>query len=96
MTTARPPQPAVKDSAEKDRATVYLQVKEILTTRAGLPAGPIVPEASLAQAGIDSMAVTVLSMALEDTTGLVIDEDDLSAAPSVAALADLIAHRAAA
>jgi len=80
---------------QKGTATVYPQLKEILVTHAGLPADAIVPEATLAEAGIDSMAVTVLSMALEDT-GLMIDEDDLSTAPSVAALADLIASRAAA
>ncbi|MYT29874.1 MULTISPECIES: acyl carrier protein [unclassified Streptomyces] len=74
---------------------MYAQLKELLIARAGLPGEPIVPEASLARAGIDSMAVTVLSMALEDELGVVIDEDELSAAPSVAALADLIAARAA-
>ncbi|KPC60268.1 acyl carrier protein [Streptomyces chattanoogensis] len=72
---------------------MFDQLKELLTTRAGLPGGPIVPEASLARAGVDSMAVTVLSMALEDQLGVVIDEDELSAAPTVAALADLIALR---
>ncbi|ANZ20898.1 acyl carrier protein [Streptomyces noursei] len=72
---------------------MYAQLKELLITRAGLPGEPIVPEASLARAGIDSMAVTVLSMALEDVLGLVIDEDELSAAPTVADLADLIARR---
>ncbi|MFB7629668.1 acyl carrier protein [Streptomyces sp. NPDC056149] len=75
---------------------MYEQLKDLLITRAGLPGEPLVPEASLAGAGIDSMAVTVLSMALEDVMGLVIDEDELSAAPSVAALAELVAERAAA
>ncbi|MFE6686987.1 acyl carrier protein [Streptomyces sp. NPDC057743] len=75
---------------------MYDQLKDLLVTRAGLPGEPIVPEASLAAAGIDSMAVTVLSMALEDVMGVAIDEDELSAAPSVAALAELIADRAAA
>ncbi|MER6048032.1 acyl carrier protein [Streptomyces sp. NPDC001793] len=74
---------------------MYAQLKEILIVRAGLPGEPIVPEASLARAGIDSMAITVLSMALEDELNVVIDEDELSAASSVAALADLIAARAA-
>ncbi|KUL38800.1 hypothetical protein ADL22_16105 [Streptomyces sp. NRRL F-4489] len=75
---------------------MFDQVKELLITRAGLPGGPIVPEVSLARAGIDSMAVTVLSMALEDELGVEIDEDELSAAPTVAALAELIARRAGA
>jgi acyl carrier protein len=76
-------------------STMYVQLKEILTHHAGLPAGPITPEASLAQAGVDSMAVTVLSMTLEDKLGLVIHEDELSKVASVGALADLVANRAA-
>jgi acyl carrier protein len=71
------------------------ELKGILTTQAGLPAGPITPEATLARAGIDSMAVTVLSMHLEDRMGLVIPEKELAGVPTVGALADLIAGRAA-
>ncbi|MGD3108832.1 acyl carrier protein [Streptomyces sp. YGL11-2] len=75
---------------------MFVQLKKILTGQAALPADPIVPDATLAQAGIDSMAVTVLSMVLEDNMGLVIDEDELSKAATVAELADLIARRASA
>ncbi|MFD7711350.1 acyl carrier protein [Streptomyces sp. NPDC059785] len=70
------------------------KVKGILTAQAGLPAAPITPEATLARAGIDSMAVTVLSMQLEDQLGLFITEKELSRAPTVAALAELVAGRA--
>ncbi|WP_320781214.1 acyl carrier protein [Streptomyces sp. CRN 30] len=69
-------------------------IKHVLVSKAGLPADPITPDATLLQAGIDSMAVTVLSMALEDRLGLVLTEHTLSQAPTVAALADLVAERA--
>lgn len=69
-------------------------IKQILTTRGGLPAHPIVPDATLAEAGVDSMAVTVLSMVLEERLGLVISEDELVTAPTVSALAELVSDRA--
>ncbi|MGW7268007.1 acyl carrier protein [Streptomyces sp. NPDC054842] len=71
------------------------ELKSILTTQAGLPAAPITPDATLAGAGIDSMAVTVLSMHLEDRMGLVIPEKELARVPTVGALADLISGRVA-
>ncbi|MCW8098394.1 MULTISPECIES: acyl carrier protein [Streptomyces] len=71
------------------------ELKGILTAQAGLPPAPITADATLADAGIDSMAVTVLSMQLEDRMGLFLTEDELSCAPTVNALADLIASRAA-
>ncbi|MCX4238576.1 acyl carrier protein [Streptomyces sp. NPDC020707] len=71
------------------------ELKGILTAQAGLPSAPITADATLADAGIDSMAVTVLSMQLEDRMGLFLTEDELACAPTVNALADLIASRAA-
>ncbi|MEU9190542.1 acyl carrier protein [Streptomyces sp. NPDC048484] len=71
------------------------ELKDILTTQAGLPSTPITADATLADAGIDSMAVTVLSMQLEDRMGLFLTEDELSGARTVNALAELIASRAA-
>jgi hypothetical protein len=41
------------------------------------------------------MAVTVLSMTLEDRFGVLITERDLAKAPTVAALVELVAKRAA-
>lgn len=69
-------------------------VKEILTTKGGLAPGPITPDASLAGAGVDSMALVVLSLQLEDRLGLEISEDDLSTAATVGGLADLISRHA--
>ncbi|MGW7100108.1 acyl carrier protein [Streptomyces sp. NPDC054838] len=71
------------------------QVKEILTGKCGLPSGPVTPDASLAGAGIDSMALVVLSLHLEDHFGLEISEDTLSTAPCVDDMAKLISRHAA-
>ncbi|MFB6891902.1 acyl carrier protein [Kitasatospora sp. NPDC056327] len=71
------------------------QVKEILTSRCGLPSGPLTPEAPLAGAGVDSMALVVLSLHLEDRFGVEISEDELSTAASVDDLAALIGRQTA-
>ncbi|MEU0336746.1 acyl carrier protein [Streptomyces sp. NPDC006193] len=71
----------------------FEQLKSILTTNGGLPAAPITPEASLADAGIDSMALVILSMQVEDRLGTQISEDELATATSVAGLAELVARR---
>jgi acyl carrier protein len=73
----------------------FAYIKNILVDQAALPPTPITPEATQAQAGVDSMAVTVLSMTLEDRLGLVITEHELAQRPTVAALVDLVAQRAA-
>ncbi|MBT2482976.1 acyl carrier protein [Streptomyces sp. ISL-94] len=70
-------------------------IKDILVHSAALPPGPITPDASQAQAGIDSMALTVLSMTLEDRLGLFIPESALARTSTVAALVDLVAKQAA-
>ncbi|MER6299739.1 acyl carrier protein [Kitasatospora sp. NPDC001539] len=72
----------------------FEQVKEILTARCGLPSGPVTPDAPLASAGVDSMALVVLSLHLEDRFGVDISEDDLAAARTVDDLAALIGRHA--
>lgn len=72
-------------------------VIDTLTQKAGLPAGPVTPTATLAQAGVDSMAIAVLAMILEDDHGIVITETDLSASSTLTELAAFIEeHQAAA
>jgi acyl carrier protein len=71
----------------------FAYIKDILVDQAALPAAPITPDASQAQAGIDSMAITVLSMTLEDRLGLAISERELAQSPTVGALVDLIAQQ---
>ncbi|HEY9330927.1 MAG TPA: wax ester/triacylglycerol synthase domain-containing protein [Streptomyces sp.] len=70
-------------------------IKDILVHQGGLPAAPITPRATQEQAGIDSLAVAVLSMALEDLLGIVITEPELARAATVADLTGLVARRAA-
>lgn len=84
------------DGDDVPRAVDFAFVKTVLVQSAALPAEPITPGATLVQAGVDSMAVTVLSMALEDRLGLVVSENVLAQAPTVGALVDLVAERATA
>ncbi|WP_187285447.1 wax ester/triacylglycerol synthase domain-containing protein [Streptomyces sp. OR43] len=70
-------------------------IKDILVQQGGLPPAPITPQATPEQAGIDSLAVAVLSMTLEDLMGIVITEPELAQATTVADLAGLVARRAA-
>lgn len=70
-------------------------VKAILVDYAGLPAEAITPDAGQADAGIDSMAHTVLSMALEDRLGLDVTERELAEQPTVDALVGFLARRSA-
>ncbi|MEU9046207.1 MULTISPECIES: acyl carrier protein [unclassified Kitasatospora] len=65
-------------------------VIHVLTHKAALPPGPVTPEATLADAGVDSMAVAILAMVLEEDHGLVITESDLSATSTITELADFV------
>lgn len=71
-------------------------VISILTEKAALPAGPVTPTATLTEAGVDSMALAVLAMILEDDYQLVIKETDLSAHSTIADLARFIDEQCAA
>lgn len=70
-------------------------IKDILVQQGSLPAAPITAGATQAQAGIDSLAIALLSMTLEDRMGVVIAEHELAKAPTVADLVNLVAQRAA-
>ncbi|WCD90930.1 Meromycolate extension acyl carrier protein [Streptomyces xanthophaeus] len=65
-------------------------VIDILTRNAGLPPGPVTPDATLVDAGVDSMAIAVLAMILEEDHGLAVTETDLSGVRTIADLADFI------
>ncbi|MFI2780885.1 wax ester/triacylglycerol synthase domain-containing protein [Streptomyces sp. ALB3] len=88
------PAPAPAGEAATSAGIDFDFVKGLLVDHGALPPGPITPDASFSHAGIDSMAVTALSMALEDRLGMVITEQELTQAPTVAALVDLVARRA--
>lgn len=87
--------PLAAVSEDTSAVVDFAFIKNVLVHHAALPAAPITQDATQRQAGIDSMAVTVLSMALEDQLGLLITEHDLAQAPTVANLVDLVAQRAA-
>lgn len=71
-------------------------VISILTQKAGLPAGPVTPTATLKEAGVDSMAIAVLAMIIEDEYGLVVTESALSTHSTIAELAEFIEQHQAA
>ncbi|WP_159450268.1 wax ester/triacylglycerol synthase domain-containing protein [Actinacidiphila paucisporea] len=73
----------------------FALIKKLLVDHGALPAEPITPDATQPQAGIDSMAVTALSMAIEDRLGLIITEHDLAKAPTVGDMVDLVNRQAA-
>lgn len=87
-----PPPAADRDTTA---AIDFALIKEILVEQGHLPAAPITHRATQAQAGIDSLAVALLSMTLEDRMGIVITEHELAEAPTVADLVSLVARRAA-
>ncbi|MFE7899430.1 wax ester/triacylglycerol synthase domain-containing protein [Streptomyces sp. NPDC057424] len=84
-------------AADRNTTTVidFALIKDILVQQGNLPAAPITPQATQAQAGIDSLAVAELSMSLEDRMGIMITEHALAQAPTVADLVNLVAQRAA-
>jgi acyl carrier protein len=73
----------------------FALIKDILVQQGSLPAAPITAGATQAQAGIDSLAIALLSMTLEDRMGVVIAEHELAKAPTVADLVHLVVQRAA-
>ncbi|WP_395575803.1 wax ester/triacylglycerol synthase domain-containing protein [Streptomyces sp. BK79] len=88
--------PSVPD-ADHDAATVvdFNLIKGILVHQGNLPADSITPQATQEQAGIDSLAVTELSMILEEHLGVVITEHELAKPATMADLVSLVAQRAA-
>ncbi|WP_424893172.1 acyl carrier protein [Streptomyces sp. XH2] len=85
-----------RQDTDVQNAGVQHAVIRILTHKAGLPPGPVTPDATLTQAGVDSMAIAVLAMVIEDEYALVISEADLSANSTVADLAALVERHLAA
>lgn len=74
---------------------MHIDLVPFLTGNLGLKAHSIGPGATLEEAGIDSLAVVELAVMLENDYGVVIDEDELSSVPSVAALNELVYERVA-
>ncbi|MGI5479290.1 wax ester/triacylglycerol synthase domain-containing protein [Streptomyces lavendofoliae] len=88
--------PAPATTADISRPAIdFALIKALLVDQAGLPAEHITLTATQQDAGIDSMAHTLLSMTLEEQLGLVLHERELAQQPTVSALVQLVAQRAA-
>ncbi|MCZ0983043.1 acyl carrier protein [Streptomyces diastatochromogenes] len=72
---------------------MYEWLRETLVDRLKLPADAVTAEATLDEAGVDSLAVTELAMIAQEERGVVVDEDELAACPTVGAVAELLEQR---
>jgi acyl carrier protein len=73
---------------------LYEQLKSILVDDLQLVADDIRPEATLADAGMDSLGMVELSIVLKKRHGVEISDDELIETATVAEIADLMAQRA--
>ncbi|MFG2320209.1 wax ester/triacylglycerol synthase domain-containing protein [Streptomyces tendae] len=83
-------------AAARDTAVVidFDFVKGILVHQGNLPAESITRQATLEEAGIDSLAVTELSMILEERLGIMITDNELAKPTTMEDLVSLVAQRA--
>ncbi|MFG2684423.1 wax ester/triacylglycerol synthase domain-containing protein [Streptomyces sp. NPDC048392] len=90
---ARPAPDAARDTAV---VIDFDFIKGVLVQQGNLPAESITRQATQEEAGIDSLAVTELSMILEERLGVVITEDELAKPTTMDELVSLVAQQAAA
>jgi acyl carrier protein len=75
---------------------LYDKLKSILVSELLLKVDDIRPEATLAEAGMDSLAMVELAMVLSKRYGIELSDDELIETATVAEIADLLAQRASA
>lgn len=75
---------------------MYEKLKSILIDDLELTAEDIRPEATLDEAGLDSLAIVDLSIVLNKQYGFEVSDDELMEAATVADIAGLLALRASA
>jgi acyl carrier protein len=73
---------------------LYDNLKSILVSEFLLKADDIRPGATLAEAGMDSLAMVELAMVLSKRYGAELSDDELIETATVADIADLLAQRA--
>ena len=73
---------------------MYEKLKSILVNDLQLVADDIRPEATLTDAGLDSLGMVELSLVLSKRYGVEISDDELIETARVADVADLLAQRA--
>ena len=75
---------------------MYDELKSILVREILLKTDDIRPEATLAEAGMDSLAMVELAMVLSKRYGAELSDDELIETATVADIANLLAARASA
>jgi acyl carrier protein len=75
---------------------VYDKLKSIMVRELLLKADDIRPDATLAEAGMDSLAMVELAMVLSKRYGAELSDDELIETATVADIANLLATRASA
>lgn len=72
---------------------MYDELKSILINDIGLAEGDIRPDATLAEAGMDSLAMVELSLVLEKRHAVAISDDELVETATVVEISNLVAQR---
>ena len=72
---------------------MYDELKSILINDIGLAEDNIRPDATLAEAGMDSLAMVELSLVLDKRHAVELTDDELIETATVAEISDLVAQR---
>ncbi|APE22540.1 MULTISPECIES: acyl carrier protein [Streptomyces] len=72
---------------------MYEWLRETLVDRLRLPEDAVTAQATADAAGLDSLAVTELSMIVQEEWGVAVDEDELAACATVGEVATLLEQR---
>lgn len=75
---------------------MYDELKSILVNDIGLAEDNIRPDATLEEAGMDSLALVELSLVLDKRHAVVLTDDELVETATVADISDLVAQRVSA
>lgn len=75
---------------------MYDKLKSILVDDIRLPADDVRPDATLKEAGMDSLALVELSIVVSKRYGVELSDDELVETATVADIADLMAQRVSA
>lgn len=72
---------------------MYDELTSILVDNIGLAEENLRPDATLDEAGMDSLALVELSLVLENRYGVLISDDELIESATIADIANLVAQR---
>lgn len=74
---------------------MYIQLKEILTTKFQLDADEIVPSSTLEDLQLDSLDLVELALVIEKEFGTRVSDDELANIQELEAIVDLLESRSA-